>query len=473
MILYFLLGFLLGCCFLLALYLTARSEHFQQINKTESVSREKTVLLDLLHSLFDCIARGLPEEQIYQRVVSGCRLTAHGISACFFKYKENSQELVATTREGLFPLLKTRFNPKLSKAEMLAIVKQGEHFFMGEGYVGKCALDLKPRVLDAEDLDMVVVNSRLKMQVKQLLLCPVLFQKELLGIIAIVNCTQSGGFSEEVCNLLKSICEQAGIVLNNARQLQLLFEQSKVELDLTLANQVQSLLLFDPENVRIPGIDLCITYQASRKIGGDLYDVIELDDYRTAIVIGDVSGKGIPAALVMSNCLAHLRHFAISGKRPSEVLKDLNDALYGRLPEHMFVTMIYMIVDMKNNVLELARAGHEYPYVLRNKQISKLKSQGMALGLMPTEFFSLSIEDITTSFTQDDVCLLFTDGLTELRNSQEVEYSNNRLISSFLAHTEGKSAHDINHCVIKDAKNFSQKSEFDDDLTLITLRRNI
>ena len=84
---YFLLGFLFGCCFLMALYLTARSEHVQQINRTEHVAKEKTVLLDLLHSLFDCIARGLPEEQIYQRVVSGCRLATHGLSACFFKYK--------------------------------------------------------------------------------------------------------------------------------------------------------------------------------------------------------------------------------------------------------------------------------------------------------------------------------------------------------------------------------------------------
>lgn len=470
MILYFLLGFLLGCCFLMALYLTARSEHFRQINQTECIVKEKTILLDLLHSLFDCIARGLPEEQIYQRVVSGCRLATHGLSACFFKYKEDTQELIATTREGLFPLLKTSFPPTLSKTEMLAVVKQGERFFVGENHIGKCAQDLKPRILEAEELEAINVNSELKMQVKQLLLCPVLFHKELLGVIAIVNCTQPGGFSREICDLLKSICEQAGIVLNNARQLQLLFEQSKIELDLTLANQIQSQFLIDPKSIHIPGIDLCITYQAARKIGGDLYDVIELDDHRTAVIIGDVSGKGIPAALVMSKCLAHLKHFSVPDKHPSEVLRELNEVLYGNLPEHMFVTMIYMIIDTQNNTLKLARAGHEYPYILHGDQIMRLESQGMALGLMPNEFFGLSIEDISNAFVPQDLCLFFTDGLTEIRNSQEIEYGNDRLLKSFLLHTQ-ETTHEINQQIVKDAQNFSQKSEFNDDLTLITLKR--
>lgn len=471
MILYFLLGFALGCCFLMALYLTARSEHFRQIRHTENVAKEKTILLNLLHSLFDCIARGLPEEQIYQRVVAGCRLATHGIAACFFKYDESTQTLVAVTREGLFPSMKTHFQSALSKAEMLAMVKQGERFFVGEGYVGKCAQDLKPCILDADDLDVVVVNPKLKIQIKQLLLCPVLFQKELLGVMAIVNCIQSGGFSESMCSLLKSICEQAGIVLNNARQLQLLFEQNKIELDLSLANQVQNLLLLDSENIHIGGVDLCITYQAARKIGGDLYDVIPLDDYRTAIVIGDVSGKGIPAALVVSNCLAHLRHFSILGKKPSDVLKNLNEVLYEKLPEHMFVTMIYMIVDTQNNTLELARAGHEYPYILHDRKITKLESQGMALGLMPNEFFHLSIEDITTHFEQNDLCLLFTDGLTEVRNLREEEYTNERLLRGLLAYANETCTRNINQYIIKDAQDFSQKSEFNDDLTLITLRR--
>lgn len=469
MILYFLLGFLLGCCFLMALYLTARSEHFRQINQTESIAKEKTVLLNLLHSLFDCIARGLPEEQIYQRVVAGCRLATHGLSACFFKYKEDTQELISTTREGLFPLFKTYLSPTLSKAEMLAVVKQGERFFVGESYIGKCAQDLKPRILEADELDVTVLNPELKMQVKQLLLCPVLFQKELLGIVAIVNCIQPGGFSEEVCNLLKSVCEQAGIVLNNARQLQLLFEQSKIELDLTLANQIQSQFLIDPQTIHIPEIDLCITYKAARKIGGDLYDVTELDDHRTAVIIGDVAGKGIPAALVMSKCLAHLKHFSVLGKQPSDVLKDLNEALYDNLPEHMFVTMIYMIVDTQNNTLELARAGHEYPYLLHDHQITRLESQGMALGLMPNEFFGLSIENISVPFVPGDLCLLFTDGLTEIRNAQEVEFANDRLLKSLSLHA-GEPTHEINQHIIKDAQNFSQKSEFHDDLTLITLR---
>ena len=468
--LYFFLGFFFGSGYLLALYLTARSEYSQQMIKTERTIREKNVLLKFLHSLFEEIAQGASSQKIYQQIVYGSRLTTHGMSVCFFKYNPSSKELIACAREGVFPLLKTRIANGLSQTDMLKILKKGEKFFYGEGCIGECAKTLKTHILGNDEIKLLVKNTELKIKVKRLLLCPIVFKKELFGVIAVANSMQSDGFSEETCSLLKAICEQAGIVLNNVRQIEQLFEKNKLEFDLNLAHHIQRYLLPKVEYMRIPGLEFCITYLSSQKIGGDLYDIIPWDDHRTVIVIGDVTGKGIAAALIMSTCLAHLKHLADKNKNPAEILKDINEMLYGTLPEHMFITMLYVIIDTEKNTLELARAGHEYPFVVHKGKVKKLESSGMALGLMPCDIFNLNIETIKIPFVQGDILTLYTDGLTEAKNTENVEFSNENLVKSLLFHSN-KPINDINDCIIKDVQTFIQNTKLGDDLTLISIRR--
>ena len=468
--LYFFLGFFFGSTYLLALYLTARSEYSQQIIKTEHAIREKNVLLNFLHSLFEGIAQGASTQKIYQRIVYGSRLTTHGMSVCFFKYNASRKELVASAREGIFPFLKTRVASGLSQTEMLKILKTGEKFFYGEGCIGECAKNLKTHILSDEEIKLLVKNEDLKIRVKRLLLCPVIFKKELFGVIAVANSMQPDGFSEEACSLLKAICEQAGIVLNNVRQIEQLFEKNKLEFDLNLAHHIQRYLLPKVEFMRIPGLEVCVTYKSCQKIGGDLYEVIPWDDHRTVVVIGDVTGKGIAAALIMSTCLAHLKHFADKNKHPAEVLKDINEIFYGTLPEHMFITLIYAIIDTENNTIELARGGHEYPFLIHEGNIRKIESSGMALGLMPCDIFNLSIEDVKIPFFKDDILAFYTDGLTEARDIQNIEFSNENLAKSLLFHSN-KPINDVNSCVIKDVQTFVQSTNVNDDLTLITIRR--
>lgn len=469
--LYFFLGFFFGSGYLLALYLTARSEYTQQMIKTERAVREKNILLNFLHSLFEEIAQGVSSQKIYQRIVYGSRLTTHGMSVCFFKYNHSTQELVACAREGVFPFLKTRIANGISQTDMLKLLKAGEKFFYGEGCIGECAKTLKTHILSNDEIRLLVKNTELKIKVKRLLLCPIVFKKELFGVIAVANSMQPDGFSEEACSLLKAICEQAGIVLNNVRQIEQLFEKNKLEFDLNLAHHIQRYLLPKVEYMHIPGLELCVTYKSSQKIGGDLYDIIPWNDHKTVVVVGDVTGKGIAAALIMSTCLAHLKHFADKNKKPAEVLKDINEMLYGTLPEHMFLSMIYAIIDTEDNTIELARAGHEYPFVIHSGCINRIESSGMALGLMPSDIFNLSIESIKIPFQENDVLAFYTDGITEAKNFQNVEFSNENLSKSLLFHSN-KPIDDINACVIKDVQTFVQSTKFGDDLTLITIRRS-
>lgn len=468
--LYFFLGFFFGSSYLLALYLSSKSEFNQQLVKIERTVREKNILLKFLHSLFDGIDQEISTKKIYQRIVYGSRVTTRGMAVCFFKYDSSTQELIACEREGVFPFLKTRIANGISQTDMLKLLKKGERFFMGEGYIGQCAQTLTPYILSNDDVKFLVKNTELKLKIKHLLLCPVVFKKEFFGIIAVANSMHPNGFSEETCKLLKAVCEQAGIVLNNIRQIEQLLEKRKIEFDLNLAHHIQRYLLPKVEYMRILGLEICVTYRSSQKIGGDLYDVIPWDDHRTVVIIGDVTGKGVAAALIMSTCLAHLKHFSDKNKNPADVLKDINKILYGTLPEHMFITMIYAIIDTENNTVELSRAGHEYPFLIHDSNIRKIESAGMALGLMPSDIFNLSIENIKIPFEKNDILTFYTDGISEARNAQNVEYSNENLVKSLLFHSN-KPINDINACVIKDVQTFTQTNQFEDDLTLISIRR--
>jgi len=466
--LYFILGVLFGGGFLLALYLTARSEYAQQLIRIERIIKEKAILLNFMHSLYNGISHRLSNDTIFQRIIYGSRMTTFGISARFFKYEPKTQELIPSVKEGAFPLLKTKFPRGLSRTEFLSTLNKGETFSIGEGFIGKCARNLKTHILDGDELSFLIKNSEFKMKVKRLLLCPVVFKDELFGVVAIANPMQPNGFSHEVCALLQSICEQAGIVLNNVRQLEQLFETQKVQFDLEVANHVQMYLLPKIEKMHIDSVEMYIQYKPSQKIGGDLYDTIALDKYRTFVVIGDVSGHGISAALIMAKTLSHLKHFVLLAQHPSVVLKNLNDMLYRTIPEHLFVTMVSAIIDTQNNTIEVARAGHEYPFLIHNKKIMKLKGSGMALGLMPREVFDETVEDIIYSFLPGDTCILFTDGLMESRNFQGIEFSDS-FEQSIFRHID-KPVKSMNESIVQDLQTFLQGSEVSDDLTLITLR---
>ena len=468
---YFFLGVFLGFCLFIALYCTAHSEYGRQLVKSECVLKEKTILLNFMHSLYDGISYKLDMDAVYQRIVHGSRISTLGASARFFRYDADTKELVASAKEGAFPLFKTKVRPELSKAAFLSLLNKGETFFLNENFIGRCAQDFRTYLLGKEDLKLLVKNSASKAKIKQLLISPILFKNELFGIIVVVNSMQSNGFSSEICGLLRSICEQAGIVLNNVRQLQRLFESQKLKFDLEIANHIQMYLLPQAHKLAVKGVEMHIKYKPSQKIGGDFYDLVVLDPDRTVVIIGDVAGHGISAALVMARILSYIRHYVPINQRPSNILKFLNQVMYGTMPEHLFITMLCAIIDTKNNTIEFSRAGHEYPLFIHDKRVLRLRVPGMALGLMPSEIFDGFIKDFKVPFLPGDTFMLFTDGLTESRNFKRMEFSNENLKKSILSNID-KSVEDINENIVKDVLEYMRNKGFSDDYTLMTFRNN-
>ncbi|WP_243664735.1 PP2C family protein-serine/threonine phosphatase [Rhodothermus marinus] len=197
--------------------------------------------------------------------------------------------------------------------------------------------------------------------------------------------------------------------------LQELARQERLERELEIARQAQASLL--PRTLpEVPGIAMAALCRPAYEVGGDYYDVFALPDRRLAVVVGDVSGKGIQAAFFMTLIKGHVRALSLSKRDPADVLRHLNRLFREQAPRGLFVTMIYGVLDSATRTFTLARAGH--PPVLHyracTQQVQCLRPSGMGIGLADAELFDEALESCTLRLETGDRVLLYTDGITEM-----------------------------------------------------------
>jgi serine phosphatase RsbU (regulator of sigma subunit) len=187
-------------------------------------------------------------------------------------------------------------------------------------------------------------------------------------------------------------------------------ERERIEQELRVARRIQQASL--PKEVpELEGWEIAPYYQPAREVGGDFYDFHLLSEGRLGVVVGDATGKGVPAALVMSTTCGMLQAVsqALGSSSPGEVLERVNETLFARIPPSMFVTCFYAILDPKSGLLSYANAGHDLPYARRGGSCEELRARGMPLGLMPG--MSYEVKEIVLD--AGDSALFYSDGLVE------------------------------------------------------------
>jgi steroid delta-isomerase-like uncharacterized protein len=242
-------------------------------------------------------------------------------------------------------------------------------------------------------------------------------------------------------------------------------ERERIEQELQVARQIQQALL--PEAVpELYGWQLAAYYKPAREVGGDFYDFLELEDGHLGLVVGDATGKGMPAALVMATTRGMLRAVAQSSDSPGEVLRRVNDALYPDIPSEMFVTCFFAILDPKNGSLSYANAGHDLPYLWQGGDAEELRARGMPLGLMP----EMSYEEREAVVGEGDNVLFYSDGLVEAHDPSYEMFGFPRLEA--LISERGKER-SLEEALLEELYSFVGESwEQEDDITLLTLRRS-
>jgi serine phosphatase RsbU (regulator of sigma subunit) len=243
-------------------------------------------------------------------------------------------------------------------------------------------------------------------------------------------------------------------------------ERERIEQELKVARSIQQASL--PKDVpELEGWEITSHYQPAREVGGDFYDFFELPNGRLGIVVGDATGKGVPAALVMANARSMLRAVAQAFNSPGEVLRRVNEALVADVPANMFVTCFYAILEPESASLSYANAGHDLPYLHRTSgEAEELRATGMPLGLMP----AMGYEEKETTLQAGETALFYSDGLVEAHDPKGEMFGFPRLQSLVAKYGEERS---LGYFLLEELYSFTGEGwEQEDDITLLTLRRS-
>jgi serine phosphatase RsbU (regulator of sigma subunit)/predicted ester cyclase len=244
-------------------------------------------------------------------------------------------------------------------------------------------------------------------------------------------------------------------------------ERERVEQELEVARSIQQASL--PEEVPIlEGWQIAPFYQPAREVGGDFYDFHLLSEGRLGVVVGDATGKGVPAALVMSTTLGMLQLAAraLGSPSPGEVLAQVNETLVARIPQNMFVTCFYAILEPESGTLRYANAGHDLPYLWRGGNAEELRATGMPLGLMA----GMSYEEKEIELDSGQGVFFYSDGLVEAHDPKGEMFGFPRLRALIAEHAEEGSLGDY---LLEELYSFVGEGwEQEDDITLLTLRRS-
>src|ERR687893_2608457 len=320
------------------------------------------------------------------------------------------------------------------------------------------------------DLDSPALEQMREAGVK--LLVPLVSQGELIGLLNLGPRLSQQEYSADDRKLLSDLATQTAPAVRVAQlvrqQQQEAKERERIEQELKVARLIQQTLL--PKALpELPGYEVAAYYQPAREVGGDFYDFLALEDGRLGLVVGDVTDKGVPAALVMATTRTMLRASAQRLDSPGEVLKRVNDVIVPDIPPNMFITCLYAILDEESGHLIYANAGHDLPY--RRKAAAggaeELRATGMPLGLLP----GMEYEEKEIVLERGDSVLFYSDGLVEAHDPRREMFGFPRLQGLVAGHRTGGEAM-VNFLLSELSRFTGAEWEQEDDITLVTLERS-
>jgi serine phosphatase RsbU (regulator of sigma subunit) len=301
------------------------------------------------------------------------------------------------------------------------------------------------------------------------LVVPLISSGSLVGLLSLGPRRSERGYSTDDLRLLNSL---AGYAAPAMRVGQLVRQQQaearqreRIEQELKIAQIIQQQFL--PKHLPdLPSWHVAAFYRPARTVGGDFYDFIPLPDGRVMFVVGDVTDKGIPAALVMASTHALLRDAAPRLISPGQVLGHVNDMLCADIPAHMFVTCLALVLDPASGQVVFANAGHDVPYVRTREGVKELRARGMPLGLMP----GMDYEEMTFQFEPGDCALLHSDGLAEAHAPDREMFGFPRVAALVGKGPSGEALIDL--CLTELGSFTGPEHEQEDDITLVSLQRS-
>ncbi len=331
-----------------------------------------------------------------------------------------------------------------------------------EGLVGAAVREWRP--INVPDVSQDPRYLPMNTETKSELIVPLFYKGRVIGVLDLEH-TRTAFFNEEHERMLTTLASQIAIAIENARLYQAVRRQERqLEKDIAMAREVQ-LRLLPNEAPSHPHADMAVRFLPARTIGGDLYDFLDYGPNRTAIMLGDVSGKAAPAALFAALVSGIMRAAAAQQPEPAKMLTLLNDALQERKLDSQYVTMLFVLWNDENQTLQVANSGAVQPVFCRAGESVAVKAEGFPLGMFP----NVTYEEFSVATQPGDAIVFVSDGILDAENEKEEMYGQDRL-SGLLCASRDLPAQEIAEAILDDVSRFQGSKDRFDDETIIVLR---
>lgn len=345
----------------------------------------------------------------------------------------------------------------------------GIHVPFGKGIVGHVAktrqvdvtTDVKHDVRHFPDID-----EQSGFVTRSMVSVPLVTKDELLGVIQVINKKGGKTFSQEDVNLLQSLSSGAAMALQNARFSQRLLQEERIRSELLIAHQIQQGILPRPFEghpaIHFEGLNL-----PAKDVGGDFYDYFQRNGKEFAFMIGDVCGKGVPAAIFMASARSTIKSQALAVLEPAKVIHFANKLIAEDAQHGIFVTVFYAVYDPETRLLRFTNAGHTLPFLYRptTKTCASLFNTNFPLGV----FDPFTFEESSFRLEPGDTLVLYTDGVSEALNPIREQFGAERLVRLILEHGH-RSPKELLDAIVEDVRKFSGDVPQHDDITLLIVR---
>ena len=448
-----------------------RLEHSQ-----EEIQVEETLVFDFLHGLGEAFSETIRPADLHRLIVEGATRVLDAQGGALYLTDRTGTKLVPTfVSKGCPPLvdvpphiLQQTAGTPVALENFLRVHNIGN----GEGVLGRVWQAATPLCLNefSEAPELATLRDS-SLGATSVMVAPLLYAKQNMGVLALANSRMGSPFSQNDFVVFKSISEQSAFALYNAIIYSEANEKKRLDHDLAIARDIQRILL-PAEAPIVNGFEIGGMNVPARQVSGDYFDYIKVDDERLGVAIADVSGKGIPASLIMAICRSVLRSQAIGNPSPADVLQKVNRQLYPDIKEDMFISMAYLVLDHVRGGVTLARAGHDAPllYQQKSQNVTPLKTPGMVVGIDSGDVFDRLTTDVAVSLERNDCILLYTDGITEALDNEGNEFGLERTIGSVQSGAK-EGAQAIVTRLIDDLRNFVGSTPQNDDITMIAIRK--
>src|SRR6266487_3367194 len=442
----------------------------------EEIQVEETLVFDFLHGLGEAFRETIRPQELHRLIVEGATrvLDAHG-GALYVTDRTGGKLTPAFISKGCPPLVDVPPNI-LQQAAAAPIALESflrlHTISPGQGLIGRvwqtgqsvCLTEFS----EAPELAKLRGSA---FGSASIMAASLRYGNQDLGVLALAQGPKGQAFSQGDFIVFKSIAEQSAFALYNAIIYSEANEKKRLDHDLEIARDIQRILL-PAEAPSVNGFEISGINVPARQVSGDYFDYIKVDDERLGVAIADVSGKGVPASLIMAICRSVLRSQAIGNPSPADVLQKVNRQLYPDIKEDMFISMAYLVLDHARDGVTLARAGHDAPLLYKQKSqtVAPLKTPGMVVGIDSGDVFDRLTTDVAVGLERDDCILLYTDGITEALDNEGNEFGLERTIASVQSSAK-EGAQAIVTRLIDDLRNFVGSTPQNDDITLIAIRK--